>query len=312
VKQGVGTIWTVIFTNIATWRRWAPTAAFWLAALLLGVWAFIIEPRWVAHREINEAVPNWKGPPGLKVVVASDWHFTKRPLRRVMTVERARDIVAQINAAQPDVVLLPGDFIADRDYKPDTAATPEEEIAQVLGGLKARLGVYAVMGNHDWWHDGEKFTAAFTRAGITVLENEAVPLPGTSVWVVGVGDDDTGHSQPVKAMSKVPKGAHALVFMHEPASFIDLPPVRGLVVAGHTHGGQVYLPFVGALIVPGAGPRDWAYGWVEHGDNRMYITSGLGVSILPVRFNMRPEWVMFTMNATNTANGNPTETKEGR
>jgi predicted MPP superfamily phosphohydrolase len=293
--------------------RWAiGFMAFVLAVLSLGAWVVLIEPRWVAHREISETVPNWKGPLGLKVAVASDWHFTKRPLRRVMTVERARDIVAQINAAQPDVVLLPGDFIADHDYKPDTAATPEDEIAQVLGGLKARLGVYAVMGNHDWWHDGEKFTAAFTRAGITVLENDAVPLSGppgasaTPVWVVGVGDDYTGHSRPVKAMSKVPKGAHALVFMHEPASLIDLPPVRGLVVAGHTHGGQVYLPFVGALVVPGAGPRDWAYGWVEHQDNRMYITSGLGVSILPVRFNMRPEWVMFTLNA---ASGNPTEKK---
>jgi predicted MPP superfamily phosphohydrolase len=273
--------------------------------VLLGTWTVLIEPRWVAHREISEAVPNWQGSPGLKVAVASDWHFTKRPLQRVMTVERARAIVAQINAAQPDVVLLPGDFIADHDYKPDTAATPEDEIAQVLGGLKARLGVYAVMGNHDWWHDGEKFTAAFTRAGITVLENDAVPLPvtpGTPIWVVGVGDDDTGHSQPVRAMRKVPKGAHALVFMHEPASFIDLPPVRGLVVAGHTHGGQVYLPFVGALVVPGAGPRDWAYGWVEHGDNRMYVTSGLGVSILPVRFNMRPEWVMFTLHSSGAAN----------
>lgn len=283
--------------------------------LLLGTWVVIIEPRWVAHREISETVPDWKGPPGLKVAIASDWHFTKRPLWRVMTVERARDIVAQINAAQPDVVLLPGDFIADRDYKPDTAATPEDEIAQVLGGLKARLGVYAVMGNHDWWHDGEKFTAAFTRAGITVLENDAVPLPlplpvppgasATPVWVVGVGDDYTGHSQPAKAMGKVPKGAHALVFMHEPASLIDLPTVRGLVVAGHTHGGQVCLPFVGAPVVPGAGPRDWAYGWVGHEDNRMYITSGLGVSILPVRFNMRPEWVMFTLNA---AGGKPKAT----
>ncbi|MEP6771857.1 MAG: metallophosphoesterase [Polaromonas sp.] len=302
--------------------RWAiGFMAFVLAVLSLGVWVVLIEPRWVAPREIGETVPEWKGPPGLKVVVASDWHFTKRPLWRVMTVERARDIVAQINAAQPDVVLLPGDFIADRDYKPDTAATAEDEIAQVLGGLKARLGVYAVMGNHDWWHDGEKFTAAFTRTGITVLENDAVPLPvppgasGTPVWVVGVGDDHTGHSRPAKAMGKVPRGAHALVFMHEPASLIDLPPVRGLVVAGHTHGGQVYLPFVGALVVPGAGPRDWAYGWVEHQDNRMYITSGLGVSILPVRFNMRPEWVMFTLNAANaekTANGNPTEKKADR
>jgi predicted MPP superfamily phosphohydrolase len=93
-----------------------------------------------------------------------------------MTVERARAIVAEINAAQPDVILLPGDFIADSDYAPDSAASAEDEIAQVLGGLKARLGVYAVMGNHDWWHEGKAMTAAFTRAGITVLENDAVPF----------------------------------------------------------------------------------------------------------------------------------------
>ncbi|SDN99017.1 metallophosphoesterase [Polaromonas sp. JS666] len=281
---------------VKSWRRRA-TAVLALLMLLLGIWTVIVEPRWVAHRDISETVPNWKGPPGLKVAVASDWHFSKRPLWRVMTLERARAIVAEINAAQPDVILLPGDFLADRDYQPEIAATPEDEIAQVLGGLKARLGVYAVMGNHDWWHDGAKFTAAFQRAGIQVLENQAAPLPGTALWVVGVGDDHTGHSDPVRAMAGVPKGAHALVFMHEPASLFELPLVRGLIVAAHTHGGQVSLPFIGAPIVPGAGPRDWAYGWIEHGDNRMYITSGLGVSILPVRFNMRPEWVMFTLAA---------------
>jgi len=268
-----------------------------LAMLLLSIWTVLVEPRWVAHREISETVPNWKGPRGLKVAVASDWHFTKRALWRVMTVERARTIVAEINAAQPDVILLPGDFIADTDYASEFAATAEDEIAQVLGGLKARLGVYAVMGNHDWWHEGKAMTAAFTRAGITVLENEAVPLPGTALWVIGIGDDYTEHSQPKLATRKLAPGEQALVLMHGPESFRALPPVRGLVVAGHTHGGQVSLPFIGPPVVPGTGPREWAYGWVEHGDNRMYVTSGLGVSILPVRFNTRPEWVMFTLSA---------------
>lgn len=279
--------------------RWYLLAgAMALAALLLGIWAAIVEPRWVAPRQLSHSVSGWQGPAGLKVAVASDWHFTRRALWRVMTVERARAIVAQINAAKPDVILLPGDFIADRNYAPQFAATPAEEIAQVLGELKAPLGVYVVLGNHDWWHDGAKFSAAFARHGIKVLENEAVPLKDTALWVVGVGDDDTGHSDPVRAMRKLPRGAQVLVLMHEPASLLALPTVSGLIVAGHTHGGQVFLPGLGAPVVPGVGPRDWAYGWVAHGDNRMYVTSGLGVSILPVRFNMRPEWVMFTLNAT--------------
>ena len=268
-----------------------------LALVVLGlVWSVGIEPRWVAQRSMPHTVASWQGPPELKVAVASDWHFTKRAMWRVMTVERARRIVEEINAAAPDVILLPGDFIADRDYETDQASTPEDEIAGVLGRLRARFGVYAVLGNHDWWHDGDKFMTALRRNGIRVLENDATPLAGTALWVVGIGDDFTGHSQPKKAVAKLPAGTQALVLMHDPASFTALPAVQGLVVAGHTHGGQVYLPVVGAPVVPGAAPRQWAYGWVDHGPNRMYVTSGLGVSIFPVRFNMRPEWVLITVS----------------
>ena len=71
---------------------------------------------------------------------------------------------------------------------------------------------------------------------------------------------------------------------------------NALFFAGHTHGGQVYLPYYGAPIVPGMAPRKWAYGWVKYNNHNLYVTSGLGVSILPVRFNMRPEWVEFTLN----------------
>jgi uncharacterized protein len=275
------------------------SSLFWVFVFGMACWVVLVEPRWLARRDIAHAVPKWQGPPNLKVAVASDWHFTKRALMRVMTVERARSIVQEINASKPDVILLPGDFIADSDYKPDTAATAEDEIAGVLGELKAPLGVYAALGNHDWWHDGGKFSAALQRNGIHVLENNAMQIKDTKLWVVGVGDDFTHHSQPVQAVSKLPIGAQALVLMHDPASLVAMPPVSGLIVAGHTHGGQVYFPFIGALRIPSAAPRHWAYGWVEHQLNRMYVTSGLGVSILPVRFNMRPEWVLFTVNGPN-------------
>ena len=135
---------------------------FWflLVLLLPAVWAFVVEPRWVAQREIDHAVPNWRGPAGLKVAVASDWHFSRRPLWRVMTPERARAIVDEINAAKPDVILLPGDFLAEPDYVPEKAATPEAEIAAILGGLRAPLGVFAVLGNHEWWYHGPRFAEA--------------------------------------------------------------------------------------------------------------------------------------------------------
>lgn len=240
-------------------------------------------------------MPGWSGPP-LKVAVAADWHLSRQAAWRVMTPERAARIVDEINAAAPDVILLPGDFIADRDYAPTQAPTAEEEIAAVLGRLRAPLGVYAVLGNHDWWHHGGRFAAALERRGIRVLENEARAIDA-GLWVVGVGDHSTGHSRPQQAVAQVPRHAQALVMMHDPASFTELPALPGLTVAAHTHGGQVWLPGIGAPIVPGAAPRQWAYGWVTHAGRQMYVTSGLGVSILPVRFNMRPEWVLITIQA---------------
>ncbi len=282
-----------------------------LAALLglLVIWSVLIEPRWVAARQIDVqlATPHRLSP--LKVAVASDWHITQRGLWRVNTLERAQRLVREINASHPDVILLPGDFIADHDLPPELAATHEDQIAQVLGELRAPLGVYAVLGNHDWWYDGTKLANALRKRGITVLENDAQRLAKTGLWVVGIGDDSTGHSQPAQALKKLPANTHALVMMHDPASLMELPPVEGLIVAGHTHGGQVALPGIGAFIVPGRAPRQWAHGWVTHEGHRgrrMYVTSGLGVSILPIRFNMRPEWVLFSVTDSFPLNSTPT------
>ncbi|MBO9685245.1 MAG: metallophosphoesterase [Mitsuaria chitosanitabida] len=264
-----------------------------LMAALLAAWSVLIEPRWVARRDIAVQVPDWRGPAGLKVAVASDWHIGHEALKRVMTIPRANAIVDEINAAQPDVILLPGDFMSGRG---EDGTTPEQ-IAAVLGRLKARYGVYAVLGNHDWWTHGGRFNKSLRAAGITVLLNQAVPLPGTPLWVVGIGDRVTAHDLPRIAAQQLPAGAQALVLMHDPASARELPAIPGLTVAGHTHGGQVWIPFYGSAVAPHGWPHDQTHGWVDVGRQHVYITSGLGVSIYPVRFNMRPEWVMFTMDA---------------
>jgi len=273
-------------------RRRLPVLRIAAAVLLLAlaVWTVAIEPRWVAARVEPLSSAHWQAPAGLKVAMAGDWHLTTRSAWRITSVERAARIVDQINAAQPDVILLPGDFLAGSGGDEDLSI---EEMAAVLGRLKAPQGVYAVLGNHDWWHDGLRTARALSAQGIRVLENASVRLPDHDIWVVGIGDDSTGHSQPDKALAGVPKGAATLVMMHDPFSFATMPRTQGLVVAAHTHGGQISVPGYGALVVPGRAPREWAYGWIAHKDKRMYVTSGLGVSILPVRFNMRPEWVMF-------------------
>lgn len=275
--------------NASGGRRWGwIVTACVLAALAL--WGFVIEPRWVAARVEPLGSAQWQAPAGLKVAVVGDWHLTARSAWRITSVERAMRIVDDINAAQPDVVLLPGDFLAGSG---DDEALSIEDMAAVIGRLKAPQGVYAVLGNHDWWHGGKRTAQALSAQGVRMLENASVRLPGHDLWVVGIGDHSTGHSDPMRALAGVPPGAATLVMMHDPFSFATMPRTRGLVVAAHTHGGQISVPGHGALIVPGAAPREWAYGWIAHKGKRMYVTSGLGVSILPVRFNMRPEWVMF-------------------
>ena len=258
------------------------------------IWCVLIEPRWVAQRAFNVPMPNTK-PLGLTVALTSDWHLTKRALWRVMTTDRALKIVAEINAAQPDIILIAGDLIAEENQKPALTSTVEDEIALILGQLKAPLGVYAVLGNHDNWYDHQKMRKSLEKQGITVLENQAQQLKNSELWIAGIGDESTNHANISAMINTLPENAPALVMMHDPGSFANIPKRNALFFAGHTHGGQVYLPWVGALIVPYAAPREWAYGWVRHHENLMYVTSGLGVSILPLRFNMRPEWAMFNI-----------------
>ena len=273
----------------------------WFLPLALFIWAYAIEPRWVAHREISLANTGLSAPNtrGLKVVLTSDWHFTKRPLWRVMTIERAQKIVVEINASKPDIIIIAGDLIADRDYKPTIANSAAKEIAIILGQLKAEHGVYVTLGNHDWWFDGDAFTRELQAKGLIVLENKSQKINSLDLWVSGFGDALTGHEDPTLALKNLPKNAPAIIAMHDPGTLKKISPSwhnpNAIFMAGHTHGGQVYLPFYGAPVVPATGPREWAYGWVQHFGKRMYVTSGLGVSILPVRFNMRPEWVTFTL-----------------
>lgn len=265
-----------------------------ISIVLLAIWSILIEPRWVAHRVFNTALQNQPAL-GLKVVLTSDWHLTKNSLWRVMTHARASAIIEDINQTKPDIILITGDLIAEPNQKPTLANTVEDEIAKTLGKLKASKGVYAVLGNHDNWYNHAKMKRALTKQHIQVLENDAVYVKNAGLWIAGIGDESTQHAHPLKAIKSIPKNAAALIMMHDPASFTNLPSTNSISFAGHTHGGQVYIPWYGAPINASKAPRAWAYGWVNHNKNKMYVTSGLGVSILPVRFNMRPEWVQFNI-----------------
>ena len=288
------------FLSVKFKKKLSFKAIFYALLILAFLWTVIIEPRWVAKREIVLNLTKTGQLNGLKVVLCSDWHFTKRPLWRVMTIERARKIVNEINASKPDIIILAGDFIADTDYQFEISGSAEEEIATILGELKAKHGVYATLGNHDWWFNGEAFTKALQHHNITVLENNSIKINSLNLWLAGIGDALTNHANVYAALKDIPENAPAIIAMHDPGSLQQVSASwqnsNALFLAGHTHGGQVYLPWYGAPIVPATSPREWAYGWVKYNNHSMYVTSGLGVSILPIRLNMRPEWVEFILH----------------
>ena len=264
----------------------------WGTLLLLTAWSFGFEPGWLQQRQLTLAVANWSGPP-LSIAVAADLHVGAPHAGLPML----RKVVDQLNAGNPDLILLPGDFVIQGVI--GGQAVEPALIAQELGRLKAPLGVFATLGNHDWWHNGTQIGQALEQNGIRVIENGAIPLSTTSgkIWLVGIGDDMTGHAQAAKAIAAAPADAQLIVMMHDPANAPDLPPQTLVAFAGHTHGGQVRLPFFGAPITPGRAPRQHAYGWIPGAPAPTWVTSGVGTSILPVRFNCPPETVTLRLGS---------------
>jgi predicted MPP superfamily phosphohydrolase len=263
--------------------------------LLLTLWAVWLEPRSLVVRETELVLPRWpKELSGLKVALLSDLHIGS-PHWDVAALD---ELVERTNAQRPDLVLLAGDYQINDVMGGEFVEA--EPIARGLAGLKARLGVIAVLGNHDWWNDGERTRRAFQAQGITVLEETAVRLEhaGAEFYVVGLADQMERKSDPQTAMAVVPSGAPSLVLVHEPDVFASFPRLGlspNLTLAGHTHGGQVRLPLLGRRVVPSEFGERYAYGHiVEHGRD-LFVTAGVGTSIIPVRFLVPPEIALLTL-----------------
>lgn len=241
---------------------------------------------------------DWTLPP-LRVAVVADFHVRRDP----DALARLRTIVARTNAETPDLILLPGDFAAG--MRPGKSADPQE-IADELAKLKAPLGVYAVLGNHDHWQKKENFVRAFGRAGIPLLENRSVELEfaGKRFHLVGIIDGWTQESPDWETL--LPKDQlPRIVMTHTPDIYDTLPEPTALAVAGHTHGGQIVLPFYGPPLLPSRHHRRYASGLVTEGRNNVFITVGTGTSIVPLRFLCPPEIAILTLKGHLPATPEP-------
>jgi predicted MPP superfamily phosphohydrolase len=255
----------------------------------LGAWrALWREPRSGRVRERELGLPRWPGElAGLRVALVSDLH-AGAPHVDEQRVER---LVAAVNARSPDLVLLLGDFI-DPEVPFGTAVAPEA-VAGALGGLRARLGVVAVLGNHDWRHDGERVAAALGSAGIALLENSARDLG--ELWVAGVADVRMRRADVGRALEAVPQDAPVILLSHDPDAFARVPDRVALTVSGHTHGGQVAVPRLRRRFIPSRYGERYARGHVVEGGRHLYVTAGVGTTGWPVRLLAPPEVVVLRL-----------------
>lgn len=263
-----------------------------LTGALLG-WGFLIEPdRLVVERQ-DLPLAQWPaGYPPLRIAAIADLH-AGAPFIDMAKIER---IVAETNAAQPDLVVLLGDYVIQR--LPGGKPIPIEPVAVALGKLQARLGVVAVIGNHDWWDDGANIRRAFERAGITVLDNQGArrTLDGKPLWIAGLADSMTRRPRWDAALAGS-ADTPVIAITHNPVPFHTMPEGPAILIAGHTHGGQVRLPFIGSLITSRGIPHHWMAGHVAENGRDLFVSTGIGTSIMPVRFLTPPVIDVLTLRS---------------
>jgi predicted MPP superfamily phosphohydrolase len=295
---------------------------------LLGIFGLLLfwgllEPYLIDTEEEVAEIPGlpaaWEGK---RVALIADWQIGMW-LDNTSTIRR---IVAQLIEERPAIVLIAGDFIYDPDKDPSEEIDKAVEIVRSLP--QAGIPTYAVLGNHDYAMKSkqappnEKLARqlhdALEAVGVQVLQNESVALAPSEnrnqttakmggnapLYLVGIGAHWPDRDKPKVALASVPEGTPRLVMMHNPNSFEALPPnTAPLAVAGHTHGGQIRLPFT----------PEWSWltfmredevhadGWIKgYGQpgNRLYVNRGIGFSIIPIRLNCPPEVTFFTLRSS--------------
>ncbi|NOT43465.1 MAG: metallophosphoesterase [Acidobacteria bacterium] len=262
------------------------------AALAAATWTLWVEPSSLRSREYPLEMRGWPAAcHGLRVAVLADVHVGS-PFNGPGNLQR---VVELTRRAQPDLVLLAGDYVVD-GVLGGTFHAPEAW-APVLEGLRAPAGVFGVLGNHDWWLDPGRVRRALESASVRVLEDQAVhvALGDCRFWLAGVSDYREGRHDVAAALALVPADAPVVVFTHNPDLFPEVPARVILTVAGHTHGGQVRLPLIGRPVVPSRYGQRFAAGHVVEDGHHLFVSTGVGTSILPIRFRVPPEVSVLTL-----------------
>jgi len=230
---------------------------------------------------------------GFTIALLSDFHYDPH-----FSVRPLRSAIGMVNGLRPELIVLTGDFVSVPLFGDAAAAgAAAEPCAQLLRQMRAPHGLWAVMGNHDAATDPDRVTSALRSAGIQVLSNQstAIERDGARFWLGGVDDVLEGDPDLDATLHDIPADEPAVLLAHEPdyADHVARHPVD-LQLSGHTHGGQVRVPFVGPLYLP-ALARKYVWGLYKIGGLTLYTNRGLGTVGVPVRWNCPPEITLLTL-----------------
>jgi len=250
-----------------------------------------IETEWLQTERVTIPVKHLGSSfEGFKIVHMSDFHLY--PHTQIELIQRAVKIT---NSLKPDLIALTGDYVSGHKTRNSEAIF---ELAPVLSRLNAKHGVFSVLGNHEYWTNKNIVLTALKESGLPVLINHGLALNiGRQIlYLAGLDDGWMGHPDLSKALEKRPGNLPTLLLVHEP-DFADTYSSDGTIslqLSGHSHGGQIRLPGVGALVLPRHG-RKYDQGLNRVRDMWVYTTRGIGVIGPPVRLNCRPEITEITL-----------------
>jgi predicted MPP superfamily phosphohydrolase len=246
--------------------------------------------------------PGWRAAQRLTITVIADIHAGGPN----MGIERVRQVVDAGNALQSDLTVVLGDYFATHRFI--TEHVPHDAWAEELARLRAPLGVYSILGNHDWWYDIKGVRSALAKVHVPVMENDAVLLgaPGKRFWLAGLGDQLAHWLGPSRfqgvddlpgTLKRVTTDDPVVLLVHEPDIFTQVPERVAVTIDGHTHGGQIRLPFVPPVWAPSEYGARFAYGHIVEGGRHLIVSGGLGCSKVPLRLGVPPEVVRITLGA---------------
>lgn len=263
-------------------------------------YSLVIEPRRI---EVSRRTLRVPGLPrtldGLRIAQVTDVH-----LGPWLSLDFVKEAVRLTNRLDPDLILLTGDYV-------HRSASYIDPVVDALAGLRARIGIAGVLGNHDWWEGAMPMRQAFARAGIPMIDNSRIFVSperkiatdaGEGLCIAGVGDLWEDEVRVEDALGGLPEEMPRILLSHNPDVAEDprlgAPRHRvDLMLSGHTHGGQVWIPGLGTPVVPSSHGQKYAQGLVEGPACPVFICRGVGMTVLPVRLGVPPEIAVIELAA---------------